>query len=273
MTANDDDDFFIGWSADVPKRTGAFARRAWVGALLLGLSIAAYGAISQAPFAKSRFEFGVERAFEGRIEHIPYPTLVVDRPGDASGASSSRWLLTVFGKRGAEEFTEPLDGHRVRVIGSLIYRGAGTMVEILPGSLEDLGAVARSGSPRAKDWFPSDPVSPVVEAGGAAPMTGTFTGEIVDSKCFLGVMKPGNLKTHRACAIRCISGGVPPVLVVRGESPSDPVTYLLLVDADGKAVNDRVLDYVAEPIALRGTLKSFGDMHVLHADPGTITRL
>jgi len=39
-------------------------------------------------------------------------------------------------------------------------------------------------------------------------------GEIVDSKC-LGVMTPGQLTTHRACAIRCISGGIPPVLHVR----------------------------------------------------------
>ena len=36
----------------------------------------------------------------------------------------------------------------------------------------------------------------------------TLTGEIVDSKCFLGVMNPGNLKPHKACAIRCISGGI-----------------------------------------------------------------
>lgn len=43
----------------------------------------------------------------------------------------------------------------------------------------------------------------------------TLKGEIVDSKCYLGVMNPGNLKAHRACAINCIQGGVPPVLLVR----------------------------------------------------------
>lgn len=43
----------------------------------------------------------------------------------------------------------------------------------------------------------------------------TLQGEIVDSKCYLGVMRPGNTKTHRACAVRCIAGGVPPVLLVR----------------------------------------------------------
>ena len=31
--------------------------------------------------------------------------------------------------------------------------------------------------------------------------------------CFLGVMKPGRSKPHRACAVRCISGGIPPFKV------------------------------------------------------------
>ena len=265
------DEFFIGWSGELPKRTGGLVRKAWIGALALGLAVAAYAAISQPPFAKSRFEFGVERTFEGRIEHIPYPTLVVERPGlsiDASG--TSRWLLTVFGKRGADEYTRPLDGHRVSVTGSLIYRGAATMLEILPETLEDKGDALEFDPPRDRTWLAEGPATSLVHSD--APVEQTFTGEIVDSKCFLGVMKPGNLKTHRACAIRCISGGVPPVLLVRGESASDPVTYLLMVDVDGKAVNDRVLDHVAEPITLRGTVKSYGDMHVLYADPATIAR-
>jgi len=60
--------------------------------------------------------------------------------------------------------------------------------------------------------------------------TQTLVGEIVDSKCFLGVMNPGQLTTHRACAIRCISGGVRPCsssarrTVLRFTSCSSPAT-------------------------------------------------
>ena len=43
-------------------------------------------------------------------------------------------------------------------------------------------------------------------------------GEIVDPKCFFGVMKPGEGKPHKDCAIRCILGGIPPVLKVTDES-------------------------------------------------------
>jgi len=36
-------------------------------------------------------------------------------------------------------------------------------------------------------------------------------GEIIDPKCFFGVMKPGSGKTHKSCAARCLSGGIPAV--------------------------------------------------------------
>jgi len=46
----------------------------------------------------------------------------------------------------------------------------------------------------------------------------TLRGEIVDAKCFFGVMRPALGKVHRACAIRCLSGGVPAGLrVLDGE--------------------------------------------------------
>ena len=41
--------------------------------------------------------------------------------------------------------------------------------------------------------------------------TFTLIGEIVDSKRYLGVMNPGNGKVHRDCAVRCLSGGIPPI--------------------------------------------------------------
>ena len=93
----------------------------------------------------------------------------------------------------------------------------------------------------------------------------TFIGEIVDSKCFLGVMNPGQLKPHRACAVRCISGGVPPVLLVR--QTDGTARYLLLVAPDGQPVNQRVLDLVAEPVEITGEVERQGELLVLRADP------
>ena len=96
-------------------------------------------------------------------------------------------------------------------------------------------------------------------------------GEIVDSKCYLGVMKPGRGKPHRACAVRCISGGIPPVLMVR--DTAGIASYFLLTDLDGGALNDRILDLVAEPVEIRGEVLQYDNLLVLRAAPRDIQRL
>ena len=99
----------------------------------------------------------------------------------------------------------------------------------------------------------------------------TLEGEIVDSKCYLGTMKPARWKPHRACAINCIAGGVPPLFVV--ELADGTRTHYLLVDAENKPINDRVLNYVAEPVRITGEEWRLGDLRILAADPETLERL
>src|SRR5712691_8273684 len=99
----------------------------------------------------------------------------------------------------------------------------------------------------------------------------TLIGEIVDSKCYLGVMNPGQLTTHRACAIRCISGGIPPVLLVRHTNA--PALYFLLVSRDGRPVNKQVLGMVAEPVQITGDVERQGELLILRADPPTYRRV
>jgi hypothetical protein len=84
-------------------------------------------------------------------------------------------------------------------------------------------------------------------------------------------MNPGQLTPHRACAIRCISGGIPPVLLLR--SQNGPAVYLLLVSANGKPVNQQVLDYVAEPVEITGEVERQGDFLILRADPAAYLRI
>ena len=84
-------------------------------------------------------------------------------------------------------------------------------------------------------------------------------------------MNPGRTKTHRACAIRCISGGVPPVF--RAENSSGQSLYFLLSDLDGNAVNDQILSMVADPIQITGEVMQYGDSFILKADPATYERL
>ena len=84
-------------------------------------------------------------------------------------------------------------------------------------------------------------------------------------------MKPGNLKPHRSCAIRCISGGIPPVFVVRDEDEN--AIYLLMIGEDDRTLNREVLDYVADPIELSGEIVREGDVLLLRTEPTSFRRL
>jgi len=71
--------------------------------------------------------------------------------------------------------------------------------------------------------------------------------------------------------VRCISGGIPPVLLVR--DTAGRATYLMLVGPEGRMVNKEVLDLVAEPVEITGTLARQHELLVLRADPLDIQRL
>ena len=92
------------------------------------------------------------------------------------------------------------------------------------------------------------------------------TGEIVDSKCYLGVMNPGQGKVHRDCAARCLSGGIPPIFVT-----TDGHEQLLLVGLDGRALGRDVLrEFIAEPIQIQGELLETGSTQLLKVDQNAL---
>ncbi|MFT7678011.1 MAG: hypothetical protein ACI8QC_001997 [Planctomycetota bacterium] len=245
-------EFYVGYMPEQGPKLARFTRRVVLVLLLCGLGLGALLVRSMGEFSSAVFEFGVERSFEGVLAEGAVPVLRVARPGESSAGASS-YLLVAFGKHGASQEVLELGGHRVRLSGSLIYRDDQTMIEVADGSLEDLGLAE---------------AEPALEQELGMRV---LTGEIVDSKCFLGVMKPGNLKPHRACAVRCISGGVPPVLLVRDAEGT--ASYYLLVGADGSAVGQQILDVVAEPIRVEGRVVRRAGLAFLYADPSTYETL
>lgn len=243
-------DFYTGYLPKAPEKLAGFLRKV-IGALgVLAISIALVLAMKQMRFANSSFEYGKIRTVEGTIAAGPYPSLLVERPGMTGQQSKySRYLLVAPGKRGADGLVAGFEGKKVSVRGQLIYREGGTMVEITPGSIAVLDSVPA-------DQEPTRNLGPV-----------TVTGEIVDSKCYLGVMNPGEGKVHRDCAARCLSGGVPPIFVT-----SDGVDQFLLVDPAGHALShDALREFVAEPITVHGELWRRGDSRLLRINPGGLT--
>jgi len=250
------DEFYIGWEKKAAPGIGKVVRKAVIGLLVLAVLVPVVLAISQRAIGVSVFEWGTVKKFSGVLKFKPYPHLLVPRPGAAGMQTgfSTYYLVAPF-KFGLDgQKLSALDGKAVSLQGTLIYRGNQTMVEALADSINA-----------------DDTQSPLL-SGTETIRLGrqTLIGEIVDSKCFLGVMNPGQLAPHRACAIRCISGGVPPVLLVRQKD--GPALYLLLVSADGKPVNQQVLDLVAQPVQITGEVERQGDLLILRADPATYRR-
>lgn len=249
----DGQDFYVGYLERAPASIAAFLRPRTLFVAALLLAIGAGLLASQSPFSSGVFEFGRLRDFEGRIEAAPYPVLAVDRPG----GGTSRYLLCAEGKHGAEVLVAESIGRRVRLRGTLIHRECMTMVEIEAGSITALDAVPQpdAGSPIERIELSST----------------TLRGEIVDSKCHLGVMKPGEGKAHRDCAARCLSGGVPPMLYSVDESGR--TLRVLLSGTGGEAIGRELLDFVGEPVEVSGALSIQGDLYHLRIDPRAVTRL
>jgi len=99
----------------------------------------------------------------------------------------------------------------------------------------------------------------------------TIRGEIVDPKCYFGVMKPGEGKVHRDCAIRCILGGIPPVLHVQNEKGES--NYYLIVGSNGEKMNGTVQDFVAEPVSIETRAVQQGYWIVLYTGKESLKRI
>lgn len=190
----------------------------------------------------------------GVVVMDPYPML---RTVDAEGRPQA-YLLVEEGKFGAQRRAVALAGLTAELRGYPIEREGLLMLELISGA-------AASGQAAASAAVPEAPVS---EPLGQH----TLRGEIVDAKCFLGVMKPGFGKAHKACASLCVLGGIPPMLITRREDGS--FEYLLVTAPDGGPATDpRLHDLIADPIAVSGDVERRDGLLIIRADLETAERL
>lgn len=247
--------FYIGWSADVPPKALQRARAFLLLACCLFGVGGAWLALAQGEFSNAVFEYGQATELEGVLVTRPAPALKV-AVGDAGSETYQRVLLVGYGKFGATGILQTvaeregfdLDGRRVKVRGSLLYRDGKALLELSEGD----AAFLEIGQPRS--------LSSSRELYGET----SLSGEILDAKCYFGVMKPGEGKPHRSCAVRCLSGGIPPVMKAR--LADGRLEYVLLVGPNGEQITDRLLDFVAEPVSLCGRAERLDDWWVLYVD-------
>ena len=247
-----DDEFYVHYGALSPSYRRFLAR--FIPLLL-------FGAIAFAvvlPYVHDQYNAGGIRGtveLEGLLVADPVPHLIVPRAGDTSNKIPfSRYVLSGTGKTSVKPEIAEQVGNWVHLNGIMVSRNQLSVI------------AARS----AETIEPPANISITPDRGNSL---GTYDlqGEILDGKCYPGVMKPGQSKTHRACAIRCISGGVPAVF--RVQNSRDDVMYFLLADAEGKAVKDGIIDLVADPVRIQGEVIQYDDMFVIQADPATYERI
>lgn len=257
-----EDEFFIGYASSVPPRTASNLQR-WVAAMVAASLLAAAVLASSFRPAGTAIWSDEPQAIVGQLLEKPYPML---RVVDVNGRIE-RYLLVATGKHGAQPNIAGRDGQIVSVWGTTLARDGRRMIELADDP----------GPGRTKVIEPAAAVLPPVAASQLGSVT--LTGEIVDPKCYLGAMKPGEGKVHKACAIRCIAGGIPPMLIAaemaRNPQLAAANSHYLLVDSTGGAVNTRVLPFVAEPVEITGTLEEVEGLRILHIgdEPSALRRV
>ncbi len=253
------DEFYNGWDTQAPPGY-AKANRKFIWYLVIGVVLLPFILVfAQRGFSSANFEFGNITTLEGQLIYEPVPMLKVNNGRDIDGKDVYQNVLLVgYGKMGAmstiqklerrDDVFMNLENHQVTIKGTLIYRDGKTVLELTEG-INSLTKVSNPpGIPREFEAYGNQSLS----------------GEIIDPKCYFGVMKPGHGKPHRSCAIRCISGGIPPVFWIKSETGKNQ--YLIMLDEDGAPIHQEVLDHVGEPISMCGKVQKIDDWLYVYVD-------
>ena len=185
MSDKNSGEFYVGYQPHAPRGITIILRRVVLALVVTAVLVAVVLTFGQGKLPKSVFEYGQIRDFEGMIRERPVPVLAVARPFAAeTSTGESRYALVSQGKHGAAGDVMGFDGRRVKLRGSLIYRDGVAMIELVNGSIEVIPSESGPKKPPKRDWLGVQ----------------TIVGEIVDSKCYLGVMNPATqYSSSRMC--------------------------------------------------------------------------
>lgn len=244
------DEFYVGYSDSAPSALARLNRRIIAGVGGLVAVVAAVIALLQAPADPGYFGFGIATEFEGTLYETPLPVL---RTSTADGAVTN-YLLVGAGKFGPPARAFGHDGQRVRFKGSRIKKADFSMIELNdPSSFQVLGS-----DPAAAQRPKTMSIGRVV-----------LSGELVDTKCYLGVMRPAVGKIHRACAIRCLSGGVPPGLLVKDQTGNQIAVPLAGTNGRPLSVDPQ---WAARTVTVEGVLELLDNLPVIKVEVARLER-
>jgi len=253
------DEFYVGYLEETPFAIKKTIKRFVLFSIIAFIAIAAVFALTQNKLKNSAFELTTATKIMGVYHESPYPMLKIQTAENTFKSV----VLVGFGKSGANPFLKnikdtekELEGKVLQIEGNLIYYNGKTVLQITDDQKVSLVKnVANPGIPPIK----------TIEKDI------TLKGEIVDPKCYFGVMKPGKGKIHRSCAVLCIAGGIPPVLAT--SDANNISEYYLITDEKGNAIHKDILPYIGKPSLLKGTVVQMEDWYQLQINVQDIQEL
>lgn len=226
------DEFYIGWAGG-SKQSNRTSYRFYLSFLVLMIALVSIFIFFEKPFADSSFAYGELTEMEGELLEMPVISIRIP-DGDAFEIVP----LVGFGKMGPHQALQDLLGKgtfHVKLRGTLIQYKGNKLFELTEGT----NAIIHSEIIERE------------EMRGEMGNMMEVRGEIVDPKCFFGVMKPGYGKVHKSCAIRCISGQIPPILAIRNME-GEFMDYYFLTDTNGNVLRQDLHEYVGINIKVSG---------------------
>jgi hypothetical protein len=249
------DEFYVSYiDGSLGSKTRQTLKRFTLGTFVVIIIGALLFSFAQKPFKNSTFELTSATKITGVFHEKPYPMLRVQ----VAKNTYKNILLLGFGKSSANPFLEQiqnqvkdLNGKTLSIEGNLIYYNGKTLIQITDDEKVTL-------VPNSSGIYPKKTTISKM----------TLQGEIIDPKCYFGVMKPGKGKIHRSCAVRCISGGIPPVLATTDDNNISQ--YYLLTDLKGNPINQEVITFIGKPSEITGIVEKMEDWYILKLNPDDI---
>ena len=252
--------FFVGYLA-MPRALGRHL--GWVTAVIIAILIGGGAGflLGMRDPGDGRFRGDLGRVtLTGIVTNDPYPTIHLAADEDHPNGRSV--LLIGSGKFGVEKWAGAFEGQTVNASGFLVTHNAYEMMVI--GSKKRLEAMSEgAGSVHSQ----MEPMSDDIALLPQEEIIGDYTlkGEVVDSKCAIGAMRPGIGKAHRGCGNLCLLGDVPPMLMVHG--PKGAFQLFLLTGNKGEPIADKLTNGMGLFVEASGTLVRRGGMIEFRINP------
>jgi nitrite reductase/ring-hydroxylating ferredoxin subunit len=255
--------FYIGWQPSADKIFSRFAKKVSfiaAGMLLLFCCIIAF---NQQHIAPSQFIEAGKKEYSGQLILQPFPALrtVVKKDIYGNPVVKTYPLINAW-KCGADSLLKKIAGSPTAVVdvtlkGDILTRD----------SVEEI--VLNYGAASIRVTNQASALDKLKITGGKDTV---LSGEIIDPKCYFGAMNPGEGKPHRSCAIRCIEGGIMPMITWKGSDGK--MNYAVLLGENGQSLNTLIAYAVAEPVRLTGKLFTLDNWNLLQVKiPDGLERL